>query len=134
MAETTTDRSSRVRMYPPAVEWAPPQGRMRWRLEEGEAMVAALLASGETPEVFARRHGVQEVRVERWLARVGGKPRPSATVQPVVFAPVRVAAEQATASGHGLEVVVGGAVVRVGRGFDGELLRRVVAALGEASC
>jgi hypothetical protein len=57
-------------------------------------------------------------------------------VQPVVFAPVRVTAQQATGSehGHGLEVVIGGAVVRVSRGFDGELLRRVVATLGEASC
>jgi len=60
-----------------------------------------------------------------------------------MFAPVRVTAQrvtaqQATASehehGHPLEVVVGGAVVRVSRGFDGELLRRVVATLGEASC
>jgi hypothetical protein len=97
-------------------------------------MVAALRASGETPAGFARRHGVQEVRVQRWVARVGSKPRLSATVQPFVFAPVRVTAEQTTASGPGLEVVVGGAVVRVGRGFDGELLRRVVATLGEASC
>jgi len=46
--------------------------------------------------------------------------------------PVRVTSAQPAASG--LEVVVGGAVVRVGRGFDDELLRRVVAALGEASC
>ena len=134
MAETTTDRSNGVRVFPPAVEWAPPRGRMRWRLEDGEAMVAALRASGETPAGFARRHGVQEVRVQRWVARVGSKPRPSVTVQPVVFAPVRVTAEQTTASGRGLEVVVGGAVVRVGHGFDGELLRRVVATLGEASC
>lgn len=140
MAETT-ERSSGVRGFNPAVEWAPPRGRMRWQLEDGEAMVAALRASGQTPAEFARRHGVQEVRVQRWVARVGRNPRPSATVQPVVFAPVRVTAQrvtaqQATASehGHGLEVVVGGAVVRVSRGFDGELLRRVVATLGEASC
>lgn len=133
MAETT-DRSSGVRGFSPVVEWAPPRGRVRWQLEDGEAMVAALRASGETPAEFARRHGVQEVRVQRWVARVGRKPRPSASVAAVVFAPVRVTAEQATVSGTGLEVVVGGAVVRVSRGFDGELLRRVVATLGEASC
>jgi hypothetical protein len=52
----------------------------------------------------------------------------------VVFAPVQVTAERTAAGGTGLEVVVGGTVVRVGHGFDGELLRRVVAALGEASC
>ena len=98
-------------------------------------MVAALQASGETPADFARRHGVQEVRVQRWVARVGGrKSRRAAMAGPVAFAPVRVRVEQTTASGHGIEVVVGGAVVRVGRGFDSELLRRVVATLGEASC
>jgi hypothetical protein len=133
MAETTTERSNGVRVLGPTVEWTPPRGRVRWRREGGEAMVAALQASGETPAGFARRHGVQEVRVQRWVARVGRKPRPSRTV-PIAFAPVRVTALQATTNGHGLEVVVGGAVVRVGRGFDGELLRQVVMALGEASC
>jgi hypothetical protein len=53
-------------------------------------------------------------------------------VQPVAFVPVRVSSAQPAVSC--LEVVVAGAVVRVGHGFDGDLLRRVVAALGEASC
>ena len=55
---------------------------------------------------------------------------------PVVALPQQVALEaevEATANGHGLEVVVGEAVVRVGRGFDGELLQRVVVTL-RASC
>jgi hypothetical protein len=95
-------------------------------------MVAALRASGETPAAFARRHGLHEVRVQRWVARVGRKSRSTSPVSPVAFAPVRVTA--APASTAGLEVVIGGAVVRVSRGFDGELLRRVVATLGEASC
>ena len=134
MPETTTDRSNgaRVRVLGPPVEWTPPRGRVRWRLEDGEAMVAALRASGETLAAFARRHGVHEARVQRWASRVNRKRRSSATAQPVTFAPVRVTAKPATASG--LEVVVGGAVVRVGPGFDGELLRRVVATLGEAAC
>ena len=132
MAETTTDRSSGPRVVSAPVEWAPPRGRPRWTMAEGELMVAALRASGETPAAFARRHGLHEVRVQRWVTRVGRKARTAAPVQPVAFAPVRVTSAQPAASG--LEVVVGGAVVRVGRGFDGELLRRVVAALGEASC
>jgi hypothetical protein len=36
--------------------------------------------------------------------------------------------------GSGIEVVVSGAVVRIARGFDDELLRRVVATLGMGSC
>jgi hypothetical protein len=95
-------------------------------------MVAALRASGETPAAFARRHGLHEVRVQRWVARVGRKARSAAPVQAVAFAPVRVTSAQPAVSG--LEVVVGGAVVRVSSGFDGELLRRVVATLGEAPC
>ena len=94
-------------------------------------MVAALRASGETPAAFARRHGLHEVRVQRWVTRVGRKAR-SAPVQPVAFAPVRVTSAQPAVCG--VEVVVGGAVIRVGRGFDGDLLRRVVAALAEVSC
>jgi hypothetical protein len=95
-------------------------------------MVAALRASGETPAAFARRHGLHEVRVQRWVARVGRTSRSTSPASPVAFAPVRVTA--APRSTAGLEVVIGGAVVRVGHGFDGDLLRRVVAALGEASC
>lgn len=129
MAET--DRSS-VRVLGPTVEWTPPRGRARWGVAEGEAMVAALRASGETPAAFAERHGLQEARVQRWMRRVGRKPRTSTMAQPVTFAPVRVTAEPAASSR--LEIVVGGAVVRVSHGFDGELLRRVVATLGEATC
>lgn len=133
MAETTTDRSSGPRVVTTPVEWTPPRGRPRWTMADGELMVAALRASGETPAAFARRHDLHEVRVQRWVGRVGRKARSAAPVQqPVGFAPVRVTSAQAEVSG--LEVMVGGAVVRVGRGFDGELLRRVVAALGEASC
>jgi len=132
MAETTTERGAGPRVATGPAEWTPPRGRARWRLADGELMVAALRASGETPATFAKRHGLHETRVQRWVARVGRKARSSTPVQPVAFAPVRVSSAPSAVSG--LEVVVGGAMVRVGHGFDGDLLRRVVAALGEASC
>lgn len=132
MAEATTDRNGNVRVGSAANEWTPPRGRKRWQLVDGEGMVAALRASGETPAAFARRHGLHDARVQRWVGRVGTKSRPAAAVSAVAFAPVRVIAERPT--GSGLEVVVGGAVVRIARGFDDELLRRVVATLGAASC
>jgi hypothetical protein len=132
MAEMTTDRSSGPRVVTAPAEWTPARGRLRWQLADGELMVAALRASGETPAAFARRHGLHEVRVQRWVARVGRKARSATPVQPVAFAPVRVTSAQPAVSG--LEVAVGGAVVRVSRGFDDDLLRRVVAALAEAAC
>ena len=132
MAEMTTERSSGPRVVTAPAEWTPPRGRARWQLADGELMVAALRASGETPAAFARRHGLHEVRVQRWVARVGRKARSATPVQPVGFAPVRITSAPPAVSG--LEVVVGGAVVRVGRGFDGDLLRRLVAALGEPTC
>jgi transposase-like protein len=97
MADTTTmtERSSGVRGAGAVTEWTPPRGRKRWQLEDGKAMVAALHASEKTMAGFARRHGVQEVRVQRWVARVGKKPHATATGQPVVFAPVQVTTRQA---------------------------------------
>jgi hypothetical protein len=133
MAETTTERSSGPRVVTAPVEWTPLRGRLRWQLADRELMVAAQRgASGETPAAFARRHGLQEVRVRCWVARVGRKARSATPVQSVAFAPVRVTSAQPAVSG--LEGLSAGAVVRVGRGFDDDLLRRVVAALAEVSC
>ena len=72
MAEMTTDRNNgeRERMGSPTIEWAPPRGRGRWQLGDGEAMVAALVATGETLAGFARRHGLHPARVQRWVTRV----------------------------------------------------------------
>lgn len=141
MAETmTTDRAGGGRGAV-AAEWTPPRGRLRWQLADGEAMVAALRARGETPAVFAKRHGLQEVRVQRWIARTDGRPprraaraAPATPTSAVAFAPVRVTAPAAATRGCDLEVVVGDAIVRVGRDVDDELLRRVVAALAGARC
>src|SRR3979409_2363972 len=99
MAETTTDRSSGPRVVTAPAEWTPPRGRLRWQLADGELMVAALRASGETPAAFARRHGLHEVRVQRWVARVGRKARSAAPVPGVAFAPGRVTSAQPAAGG-----------------------------------
>ena len=56
----------------------------------------------------------------------------AAPVPPPGFAPVRLVEPRAEASG--LEVAVGGAIVRVQRGFDEALLRHVVAVLGGVAC
>ncbi len=97
-------------------------------------MAEAFRQSGLTAQEFAERHGIGVWRVRRWSrVRPAGKEGQALVKRSSVvrFAPVRIAEPKATAS---LEVVVRGTVVRVGREFDAELLRRVIVALGELPC
>ena len=74
---------------------------------------------------FCRQRGVGPWVLRYWLARAAGSSAPGF---------VQIAAAPGSVT---MEVVVGGAVVRVARGFDAELLRGVVAALvvdGRSSC
>lgn len=122
--------------------WSPPRDRRRWGLDVGRAMVGALRRSGETQAAFARRHGLGEERVRRWLARVEKASRkrgPAITFAPVRLTATTTAARRAERPGpavaaRGLELVVRGVVVRIGVDFDAPLLRRVVAALEGEPC
>jgi transposase-like protein len=104
----------------------------RWREADAREMVTALRASGEGVSEFARRHGLHEERVRRWTRRLQGQARRAPPAAAITFAPVRVvaAASVPTAADAPLDILVGGAVLRVCRGFDEALLRQVVGALG----
>ena len=127
--------------------WMPPADRQRWGEAEAQAMVEAFRDSGLSVREFAERHGIGEWRVRKWAGRLSVKstaPRTAAAStggRGVRFAPVRLvpatrgsASGSAPRSGSIVEVVVGGAVVRVTDGFDEDLLRRVVSALGGTGC
>ena len=123
-------------------DWTPPATRGKWKEREGRAMVEALGCSGETQAAFARRHGLQAQRIKYWVDRVKGRTMQKSRTKrggaaAVPFAPVQVvSAIEASRKSQtaALEIVVGAAVVRVPREFDGDHLRRVVAALGGAPC
>jgi len=131
-----------------AGEWRPPAAR-RWSTAQGRAMARAFAASGETKVEFARRHGLGPERVRRWLERVVARERQPAAVEfapvrlveraperrpePAAFAPVRLV-ERAPERQSGVEIVVGGRVVRVSAAFCPETLCRVLAALDEGAC
>jgi hypothetical protein len=94
---------------------------------------------------FARQHGLSDKTVYRWLGRLGrtvgrsSKPRSSPELVPVrIVASVNGKGNSATKAEldtSELDIVIGGSrVIRVRRGFDDQLLRRVVAALEEGSC
>ena len=106
--------------------------------EGGRALVEAWRVSGMSGAAFCRLHNLRGQRLHYWRERLGYPikvvgdrscapgARPPTTdgfVQVVVRAP----SEQP--STH-VDIVVGGAVIRVGSDFDADLLRRVVDVLG----
>lgn len=111
------------------LEWTPPN-RRRWREQDGRQMLKALVRSGETAVRFARRHGLQPQRVYAWQRRCAAE-----AIAERSFAPVHLEPFTSPTSGSALELVLrGGQRVRVGRGFDPALLRRVVAAIESERC
>jgi hypothetical protein len=112
----------------------------------GRALVEAWQASGLSGAQFCRQHTIRPQRLHYWRERLGYPMRvvgsasgrsvdvrpasqpsaPEGFVQVVVGAPVP------SPSTH-VDIVMGGAVVRVRPGFDAGLLRDVVQAIGAPS-
>ncbi len=102
--------------------------RMRRRMA---ALVRQWDASGETRDVFARRHGLTVSQWDYWKRQVRQASSEDAAVS---FTPVRVLPEVDTRAGHSLEVVLtSGDRIVVHDGTSGDLLRRVLTAL-RAAC
>lgn len=107
----------------------------------GRALVEAWRASGLSGAAFCRQRQIRAQRLHYWRERLGYAMRTVARTQPhpgpdppssdgfvqVVVATPSVRSEAAT-----MEVLVGGAVLRVQAGFDAVLLRAVVGALSQA--
>jgi hypothetical protein len=117
-------------------------GRRRWRVKDAELVLAALAESGNTSAEFARRHGLQPKRLQRWQERLAHLESPSLALgdEPEVapLLPVRVRgtdsvppALHSTTPGAAptLDVSVGRGVVHVPPDFDEEHLHRVVVVL-----
>ncbi|MFG1261049.1 MAG: hypothetical protein B7X99_16210 [Rhizobiales bacterium 17-65-6] len=114
-------------------------GRRRtWPMALREQIVSETLASETTVTEVARRHDVDRSQVYRWRREFGVVGRVS---EPGKFLPIAVSdggdaarargeapAEMAAAAGSVLiEIVLGGdRCVRVGAGFDGDALSRVL--------
>jgi transposase-like protein len=112
--------------------WTPPPQGRRWTEDEVRAGLETARASGEPISRFARRHGVQASRLYWWKKQLRSK-----AGKPAAFLPVQVVEKQVPArqpETAPVEVIVGGRVVRVGRGFDPVVLRAVVVALELEPC
>lgn len=118
-------------------------GRRHWPDEVKARIVAESFAPGAVVSVVARRHRLRPQQLFAWrrLAREGQLALPAgAGLEGVAFAPVVMVppnedrASPPTEAGGSLnegtiEIAIGSAVVRVGRGVEGAQLKQVLAAL-----
>jgi len=93
-------------------------------------------ASGQRAEQFAEGKGFKGSTLRWWATRLGQAGReaasdPSPPAAPIAFA--RVLRAEVSASRSPLTLVVGAARIELLRGFDAELLREVITALGGAT-
>jgi hypothetical protein len=104
----------------------------------GRALVEAWRVSGLSGAAFCRQHNLRAQRLHYWRERLGypikivGVPTCPPVARPPPtdgFVQVVVRAPHGPLSTY-VDVIVGGAVIRVGPDFDAELLRGVVGALG----
>jgi transposase len=110
-------------------------GRRRaWTAEQKLRIVAESYGAGETVSAVARRHGMTPQQLFGWrraAAPVTGKPGPAFAPVIVEGAPSRASVVQPS---HGsgmpaIEIVIGGATVRVPPGADFATLQAVLCAV-----
>jgi len=92
----------------------------RYKAKEREQLIEAVRTSGEPVKVIAERMGVRGSTAYFWMKR-------ARAAKPPEFARVIPTVERAKAS---MSIEVGGVVIRLDNGFDADLLREVVLALG----
>lgn len=101
-----------------------------WRESDARLLIEAWRGSGETRARFARRHGVEEKRLARWVSRLDGR---GTQRQRLLLHPVRLV-DSRPETGTPIEVqFASGQCVRVPPGFASEDLRRVLAVLAESA-
>ena len=64
--------------------------RRKWSRRRKESIVLETLEEGASVSEVARRHGVDVSQVFKWRRDAGLRPRPSASEQPVMFAPLLI--------------------------------------------
>ena len=108
--------------------------RRRWTADQKARIVAESHADGETVSAVARRHGLTPQQLFGW--RREARQQAADAGDGIAFAPVIVEAPSPCAGDPGvaaIEIVIGGAVVRVPPGADVATLQTVLCALKAVS-
>jgi hypothetical protein len=102
--------------------------RGQWSEHEARGVIAAWRSSGLSLEKFAKERGLVPQRIRNWRKKLEAKDSPSTDA--IALLPVQVAQQAAPKRGEPVAVYLrNGHVIRVGRGFDEEAFKRVVAIL-----
>jgi hypothetical protein len=106
------------------------QGETYWRVH-----VEAWRASGQSRGEYCAAHGLSRKTFGWWAWRLGRQEHPAPADPAAHFLPVEIAEVRDPDEGGAVEARIeialpDGVRVWVGRGVDGEALRRVLAALG----
>lgn len=114
-----------------------PELERRWR-----GLIEEQGRSGQSVRVFCQSRGIPEPSLYAWRRKLAirDRERSQALSGPELFAPVRVVVEPTAKTDHRtnptdgpIEIALGGAVVRVPRGFDESSLARVLWVLRQAA-
>jgi transposase len=98
--------------------------RRRWSDAEKAAIVAESEAPGAEASEIALRYGLHRNQLYGWRRQFGSGARAAGGISEPAFVPV--VAETQPSAGATIEIEVGGAIVRVGSGFDMAVLGKVL--------
>src|SRR5215468_10949391 len=101
-----------------------------WTEKDGQDVIAAWRASGQTLAAFAREHGVGDGRLRWWRDRVGGAGTGASVEGPrLVRVEVEQSAGRSAVAAGAWELVTARGQLRVHEGIEVGALRVVLAAL-----
>ena len=104
----------------------------RWSEHEARGVLGAWRKSGQTIEGFAKERGLVPQRLRNWRKKLEGNQAATDEMKgELALLPVQLTVT--TKRGEPVALYLrSGHVLRVGRGFDEEAFKRVLALLGEA--
>jgi len=101
--------------------------RVRWSEHEARGALSAWRKSGLSLERFAKERGLIPQRLRRWRDKLEGKRKGDAAEAAVSLLPVQISAPK---RGEPVAIYLrSGHVIKVGRGFDEDVFKRVVTLL-----